>query len=115
MPNLSTISLSASSPLNQFLFRQLGAWLDQPLNLIGAPANLDWQQLAHVFAAAKQPVQVWTNDWRSVYAAQAVGIQVFFTAEPSSTRPWLNTPAWLIRVNLSGPSHCWLMAAAWVF
>lgn len=86
MPNLSTISLSASSPLNQFLFRQLGDWLDQPLNLIGAPANLDWQQLAHVFAAAKQPVQVWTNDWRSVYAAQAVGIQVFFTADNAPTR-----------------------------
>ncbi len=86
MPNSSAVSaLSATSPLNQFLFRQLNHWLDQPLNLIAAPAGLNWQELAATFAAAKQPLQVWSNDWRCVSAAQAAGINSFFTAHQAPT------------------------------
>lgn len=76
MPNLS-----ATSPLNQFLFRQIDNWLDQPLNLIAAPADLSWKKLAVMFAETQQPLQVWTNDWRCFCEAQAVGINSFFTAE----------------------------------
>ncbi len=76
MPNLS-----APSALNQFLFRQLDTWLDQPLNLVAAPAGLNWQQLAAAFANTQHPLRVWTNDWRSLQLAQAAGIQSFFTAE----------------------------------
>lgn len=80
MPNLS-----ASSPLNQFLFRQLDHWLDQPLNLIAAPASINWQLLASLFTQAQQPIQVWTNDWRSYQLAKAAGIKSFFTAEQAPT------------------------------
>lgn len=83
MPNTS--ALSATSPLNQFIFRQLNNWLDQPLNLIAAPADLNWQALAVTFANAKQRLQVWTNDWRCFSAAQAVGIVCFFTADQAPT------------------------------
>lgn len=76
MPNLS-----ATSALNQFLFRQLDHWLDQPLNLIAAPSDLNWQQLAAVFANTQQTLQVWTNDWRSFQLAKSAGIDSFFTAE----------------------------------
>lgn len=87
MPNTipSTSALSATSPLNQFVFRQLNNWLDQPLNLIAAPADLNWQELAITFANAKQPLQVWTNDWRSFNAAQTAGISSFFTAGQAPT------------------------------
>lgn len=80
MPNLS-----ATAPINQFLFRQLDNWLDQPLNLIAAPADLNWQQLAVTFANAQQSLQVWTNDWRSFQLAKAAGINSFFTAEQAPT------------------------------
>lgn len=80
MPNLS-----ATSPLNQFLFRQLNSWSDQPLNLIAAPADINWQQLAVFFNNAQQPVQIWTNDWRSFKLAQAVGLSSFFTADQAPT------------------------------
>lgn len=92
MPNSSAVSaLSATSPLNQFLFRQLNHWLDQPLTLIAAPAGLNWQELAATFANApaaingKPPLQVWTNDWRCFSAAQAAGISSFFTAGQAPT------------------------------
>ncbi|GLR64601.1 methyltransferase [Marinospirillum insulare] len=81
MPNLSS-----SSPLNQFLFRQLANWLDQPLNLLAAPADLNWQELATTFTTAQQSIQVWTSDWRSFQLAQAAGIQSYFTAEQAPTQ-----------------------------
>jgi len=90
MPNLST-----SSALNQFLFRQLDNWLDQPLNLIAAPAGLHWQKLAASFASTQQTLQVWTNDWRSYQLAKAAGIQSHFTAEqPPSQLPGRNLVFW---------------------
>lgn len=88
-------NLSASSALNQFLFRQLDNWLDQPLNLIAAPAGLHWQQLAASFASAQQTLQVWTNDWRSYQLAKAAGIQSYFTAEqPPSQLPGRSLVFW---------------------
>jgi len=90
MPNLST-----TSALNQFLFRQLNNWQDQPLNLIAAPAGLNWQQLAVTFATAQQTIQVWTSDWRSFQLAKAAGIQCYFTADQAPTHlPGRNLVFW---------------------
>lgn len=71
----------SNTPINQFLFRQLSQWQDQPLNLLAAPAGLDWQSLAADFQHHRQALQLWTDDWRAHQQAKAAGIRSFFNAE----------------------------------
>lgn len=72
------------SALNAFLLRQLEHWQAQPLNLIAAPPELNWSQLAHHSQQAGYPLQVWTADWRSHGQAQAASLRSFFVDD---TRP----------------------------
>ncbi|MBE0506916.1 MAG: methyltransferase [Marinospirillum sp.] len=71
----------SNSPINQFLFRQRSQWQDQPLNLLAAPAGLNWQDLAADFQHSGQTLQLWTADWRAHQQATRAGIRSFFNAE----------------------------------
>ncbi|SFX73344.1 class I SAM-dependent methyltransferase [Marinospirillum alkaliphilum] len=79
-------STSFDSPLNQFLFRQLAQWQDQPLNLIAAPAALDWLGLARFFSQHRQPLQSWTADWRAHQLALQAGITSHFVSDTTPTQ-----------------------------
>lgn len=76
MPNPTT-----TSPVNQFMLRHLDDWQDQALNLLAAPAGLDWQLLARHAQVSGQTLQLWTADWRAHQQAIRAGIQSFFTAD----------------------------------
>lgn len=78
-----------ATPLNQFLLRQLDAWLDQPLNLIAAPSTCNLSTLANSLSNSKQQLQVWSNDWRCWHQAQNLALtnsylDSFFTAHSIS-------------------------------
>lgn len=99
-------SPTSESALNAFLLRQLEHWQSQPLNLIAAPPELNWAQLARHSQQTGYPLQVWTADWRSHTQAQAAGLTSFFVNDtPPATLPGCSLLFW---PKIRAEGHWWL-------